>query len=202
MIYSRQAWRGPLWLRFDGTAGSALFTRLGRSGMAGNPWHGVAIRRMAGNAAKRRDTYARQAWLPKARPDQFWTSTAGIAALGGDRSPMARQARQTPHSNDGKHRITAGTAWKASPRTTTTRQARLGSASTYRAGRFTAGMGRKAWPFIQGLAWFFKSRPARRCKSRLCRPGQDGLERASSPGRHGAAWSAYHGRHLCCFQMA
>jgi hypothetical protein len=34
-----------------------------------------------------------------------------MSALGGDRSPMARQAWQMPHSNDGKHRITAGKAW-------------------------------------------------------------------------------------------
>ena len=45
----------------------------------------------------------------------------------------------------------------------------------------TAGMGDKAWPFLQGLAWLLKSRQARRCKSRLCRPGLDGLARSIKP---------------------
>ena len=64
MSYSRQAWRGPLWLRFDGTADSAPFTRLGRSGMAGNAWHGVVIRRTAGNARRdrRESAHSRQVW--------------------------------------------------------------------------------------------------------------------------------------------
>jgi hypothetical protein len=104
---SRQAWRDPLWLR--SLARQARHRLRGSVGLAWQATHGTASpfdarqawigyaphgQGAAGNAAKRRDTYARQAWLPKARPDQFWTPTAGMSALGGDRSPMARQVRQ------------------------------------------------------------------------------------------------------------
>jgi len=54
-------------------------TTYGRSGLEGDLW-----RLTAGNAAKRRYTYAWQAWLAKARIDQFWFLTAGSATSGMD----------------------------------------------------------------------------------------------------------------------
>jgi hypothetical protein len=93
------AWHGVAIRR---TADTARYRkhRHGGQRFARQAWIGYAPHEQgaAGNAAKRRDTCARQAWLPKARPDQPWTGrqrSVRVVWLDPSRQVRQRVVRQS-----------------------------------------------------------------------------------------------------------
>ena len=124
---SRQAWRGPLWIRFA-WHGRHRFARFGRHPMAGNSWHGVAIRRTAGDA----------------RFPSNGKGTAGMALHGCDRH---RRSGMVSHAEDRQEARGIEDQFGVSP--DTTRQACQRSAVIVHQWPITAGTGRKARPGLQ-----------------------------------------------------
>lgn len=154
--------------------GPSPMPRHGRIGMSGDPW----VSRQVAQRSTRTATHGRHGLVGTNRKAHLGRRglgsdaghfTAGMAALGGVRSPMARQARRGQSSK---------------VRSVPARQARQRRSIQALASSGLAGLARQ-----HGGAWLGLARRARH--------GRQGepCSNEKRHGRHGAAWSAFHGRH-------